>query len=112
MSRDEYNLNICTECGKVFSTEGRPGWGWKNVKGEKVCSYTCQRKSETRPKKAARIYNRVAVRIVETGEIFKSITECAARLNTTATALRHSIYEGKDYRGYHIERVMQNEILR
>lgn len=102
---DRYKESICPECGKVFYPEYMLRWGWKNPKGENVCSYSCQRKSEKNPK-AMRKPCKTSVRIIETGEIFQSITACANSLNVRVPNLRYYIERGKPFRGFHIERVV------
>ena len=105
---EHYVEKVCPVCGKVFYPGYLMMWGWKNPSDELVCSYRCQRKSEKKPKSTRKpLRSMVAVRIVETGQVFESISDCAAHFHTSTSALRHSIYEGRDYKGYHIERVVK-----
>ena len=101
-----YKKFVCPECGKEFSPEFEMYWGWKNPKDENVCSYTCQRKSEKKAKsKPKQIRNRVPVRIRETGEVFKSISDCAVHLNTSNGSIYRCIDRGIPFYNLHIERV-------
>lgn len=104
---ERYKESICPECGKVFYPEYLLKWGWKNPEGENVCSYSCQRKSENKPKKKRNpSRERIPVRIVETGEVFRSISDCASEFGTSNMSIHKCIYQGKAYKGLHIERVV------
>lgn len=110
MTDKEYKNEICPVCGEVFQISKFFRWGWligSESNPKPVCSYKCQRDWEKDPsKKKKPQVKRCAVRIVETGEVFESISDCALHFHTSASALRHSIYEGRDYKGFHIERVV------
>lgn len=101
---NRYNLEVCTVCGEVFSTEYRAGWGWRDVDGKKVCSYTCQRKSETAGKKNPQ-RKRIAVKVVETGETYASMSECAGALGICYKTVYEGIHNGKDIKGMHLVEV-------
>lgn len=103
---ERYIIDVCPECGTEFSTEFRSAWGWKNVKGQNVCSYHCQRASETNRKPASSRIKRVPVRIVETGEVFESINQCAYHLGASYSMMHKCIYKGETYKKMHIERVV------
>lgn len=47
----------------------------------------------------------VKVRIVETGEVFDAMTDCANHLGVLISNLSRAIKEGRKYKGYHYEKV-------
>lgn len=104
---EHYKEKTCPECSKVFYPEYLLKWGWKNPKDEPVCSYTCQRKSEKKHySRSIKKPCKTTVRIIETGEIFQSITACANSFDVKVMTLRYYIDKGKPFRGLHIERVV------
>ncbi len=99
----------CPICKKKFYPIDIQGWGYRIGGNKMVCSYPCQRKWETDPDRENKLNptrRRVPVRIVETGEVFNSVIECAARLNANGSLLSRYIRNNKAYKGLHIERVV------
>lgn len=105
---DYYKEKTCPVCGKSFYPTYYADWGWMTPNGKPVCSYTCQRKSEKNPKSISKPpKKRRAVRIIETGQIFDSIGECADFLGTQRTAIYNSLnHKGGRYKNIHLERIM------
>ena len=105
-------MRTCPICKKEFLPAGQHGWkiGDSPSYEEPVCSYTCQRKWEKNRKKAPK-HNPYgfgmakAVRIVETGEKFRTITECAKHLGVSSSVVSYCLHHGKVYKGMHIEKV-------
>lgn len=102
----------CPICGKMFLPASEHAW--RIGRGQKsgfVCSYTCMRKWEKDPKIKLKVCNngkKVKVRVVETGEVFNSITECAKKIGTSACAIHYCIYHGRTARGLHVEKVSED----
>lgn len=101
---------ICPICGKEFSPAPEHSYYINGNKLKLVCSYTCVRKWEKNPKAqySSGISGKkagIAVRFVETGEEFVSISECAEHLNTSYSIIDHCIRYGYPFKGVHIERV-------
>lgn len=110
MSGYHWEMRKCPVCGKEFLPTGLHSYKIGTVASEQklVCTYTCQRKWEKEQEEKAKrkkSHKGKLVRIVETGETFKSVVECAARLNTYPANLYKCISKGITYNGYHIERV-------
>lgn len=107
---DDGRVHICPQCEEEFYIAPYQEWGWlvgEGTKPKPVCSYSCQReweKEHTTKAKPSR--QRVAVRIVETGEVFESVAECCRRLNIKRSNLTVLADEGRTYKGLHIERVV------
>ena len=100
----------CPICGKVFYPATCYMWGWKigsETAPKLVCSYTCQRKWERKPKKKPK-RRRTPVRIVETGETFATISDCAAFFETSNNCISKALNLGVTIRDMHIERVVAN----
>ena len=106
---EHYTKFVCPVCGKVFYPAVSELWGWKigeTCRPKLVCSYKCQREWENKPRKKSRINRkRVAVKIVETGEIFECIEDCANKFDVSASWLSKCLRTGRAYNGIHIERV-------
>jgi hypothetical protein len=101
-------MQKCPVCGKEFLPAGLHSYkiGTAASQQKLVCTYTCQCKweREQEEKKKKRRKGKL-VRIVETGETFKSVIECAKYLNAPPENLYKCINRGLTYNGYHIERV-------
>lgn len=99
----------CPVCGKMFIPA--PEHSYKigeGIKGELVCTYSCMRKWEKNPKKPKRVCNngkRTAVRVVETGKEYDTITKCAKALHVSGATIYNCLYHGKTIDGLHIEKV-------
>lgn len=109
-----WQMRTCPVCGKEFLPAGQHSWiiGNNFSKQELVCTYSCMRKWEKNPKKRSRVCEngrRVKVRVVETGEVFNSISECARKLKTSTCSIHYSIYYGRTARGLHVERLDDND---
>ena len=104
-------MRTCPVCGKEFLPAGQHSWmiGDRPSQQELVCSYSCMRKWETDPnrKKKKRCTNgkKKKVRIVETGQVFDSMQECADALGISGTAVHYCVYYGRTADGLHIEKV-------
>lgn len=108
MSGYHWEMRKCPVCGKKFLPAGQHGYKIGNAETTEklVCTYTCMRKWEReQEEKSKKKHKGKPVRIVETGETFKSVVECAAHLNTYPANLYKCISRGITYNGYHIERV-------
>lgn len=108
MGGEHWVMRKCPICGKEFLPAGQHSYKIGTiVKQQKlVCTYTCMRKWEReQEEKNKKRHKGKLIRIVETGETFKSIVECAAYLNTQPCELYRRIRTGEPYKGYHIERV-------
>lgn len=108
----------CPICGKPFSPAVEHAYkAGKGVNRKLVCSYTCQRAWEKNPavlKKGAnpRIKygnNRIAVQVVETGEVFDTILACAAKLGISTCSVHRCIYYGDKVKGLHIQKVKEGD---
>lgn len=106
----------CPICGKPFSPTVQHIYKAGKAANRKfVCSYTCQRAWEKNPdvlkkgikKRRSEGNNKVAVRVVETGEVFDSILACAKGLGISTNSVHHCIYYGKTSKGLHIEKVQK-----
>ncbi len=107
---ERYAPTVCPICNKEFRPEYYARWGW--VIGTEsapipVCSYKCQRQWEKNPeaKKRKPAPKRIAVRIVETGEVFDSVQDCASYFNASTSTLYRCMRKGITYNRMHIERV-------
>ena len=108
---DDGTRHICPQCKEEFYISPLiQRWGWvigTEANPIPVCSYKCQRASERKAKgKPKQQRNRVPVRIRETGEVFRSISECAAYLNTSNNSIYRCIDRGIPFYDLHIERVV------
>lgn len=106
-------MRTCPVCGKEFLPAGQHSWKIGNSfsKQELVCTYSCMRKWEKNPKKRSRVCengNKIKVRVIETGEVFDSITKCAKKLKTSTSSIHHCIYNGRTARGLHVEKVKED----
>ncbi len=100
----------CPICGKEFLPAGQHYWKIGDIpsKEQLVCTYSCMRKWEKLPKKKRKLKannKAVEVRVVETGQIFGSIEECAEALNVSDKTIRNCIYYYRTAKGMHIEKV-------
>ena len=106
-------MRTCPLCGKEFLPAGMHSWtiGNNSMTQELVCSYTCMRKWEKNPKRKNdySIGKKVKVRVIETGEVFDSIKQCAAKLRTSTSSIHNCIYKGRTSRGFHIEKVDEDD---
>ena len=111
------NEILCPVCGEWFKPAEEHSYYIRKNQKKLVCSYTCMRKWEkgeakklfpqSRGKRTSKRYD--AVRVVETGEIFGSIKECAIELKTTYSSVRQAITTGCHCRGFHIEEVKEGD---
>lgn len=105
---EQWVMKKCPVCGKEFLPAGLHSYkiGTNSCHLKLVCTYTCQRKWEQeQEEKRKKKRKGKLIRIVETGETFKSVVECAKHLNAPPENLYRCIKSGKTYKGYHIERV-------
>jgi DNA repair exonuclease SbcCD ATPase subunit len=105
-----WQMKKCPVCGKEFLPAGQHSYKIGNAETTEklVCTYTCQRKWEREQEEKQnrkKMRKGKLIKIVETGETFKSVVECANRLNVEPTELYQCINRGIAYNGYHIERV-------
>lgn len=101
-------MQICPICGKEFLPASQHYWRIGDVPSRErlVCSYSCMRKWEKTPKNKRKVdRKRVAVRILETGEVFESVADCAKHLGIPRDRVSKMLYNGRAYNGYHIEKV-------
>ncbi|MEE0981454.1 MAG: hypothetical protein U0K91_07195 [Acutalibacteraceae bacterium] len=107
-------MKVCPICGKEFLPAGQHSWKiGEYMSYEKlVCSYSCMRKWEKgakngkgRYKKPCNNGKKIAVRIVETGKEYDTITKCAKALYVSNTTIYNCLYNGKTIDGLHIEKV-------
>ena len=104
----------CPICGKEFLPAGQHAYkiGKTRWKQQLVCSYTCQRKWEKNPKiklvenAGCRCNHRKDVRIIETGETFSTIRDCAKHLGVSESSVYRAIYKDREVKGLHIEEVV------
>lgn len=104
-----FSGKTCPVRGKEFMPAPQHGWLiGSELCPTPVCSYSCQRKWEkTHTIKSRQTTNRIPVRIVETGETFKSISACADKFGVDDSVIRHRLKTGETYSGLHIERVVE-----
>lgn len=100
----------CPVCGKEFLPAPEHSYFVDNNKQKLVCSYTCVRKREKELEaqcstRSICTKDGISVRLVETGEEFKSISECARHLNTARSIINHCVKNGYPFKGIHIERI-------
>ena len=120
MSSNDKGEIECPVCGEMFKAADEHSYKIGKNRNKLVCTYSCMRKWEKgevkKPKKpqrktpVKRQYNAregVAVRIIETGETFKSIYECSKHLQTYSANIRYSLKTGNGYKGYHFEKVKE-----
>ena len=104
-------MRTCPVCKEEFLPAGQHSWMIGDIpsKQELVCTYPCMRKWETDPsrKKKKRCTNgkKIKVRVIETGEVFDSMQECAEALGASATTVHRCLYKHRSYNGLHIEKV-------
>lgn len=107
----QWVMEKCPVCGKEFLPAGLHSYRiGTNTKPKLVCTYTCQRKWEQeqeKKKKRNKMRKGKLIRIVETGQTFKSVVECAEYLNVPTSELYRRIRTGALYKGYHMERVIK-----
>lgn len=111
---DDREKISCPICGKMFKPAEEHSYYIEHNKRKLVCSYTCMRKWEKgevaklfAPKPKNKKYS--AIRIVETGETFKSIQECAVHLKVHYSGVQRALLKGYTCHGYHIEEVKEGE---
>lgn len=99
----------CPICGEMFSPTAEHAYKiGEGVKSQLVCTYSCMRKWEKDPKKAKKVCTngcKIAVKVLETGKQYESITKCAKALKVSNTTIYHCIYYGKTLKGLHIVKV-------
>lgn len=99
----------CPICGEMFSPTAEHAYKiGEGNKSQLVCTYSCMRKWEKNPNKKKMGRNngcKVAVKVVETGEVYDSITKCAKALKVANTTIYYCIYYGKTHKGLHIVKV-------
>lgn len=113
---------VCPVCGELFEPAPEHSYLIGKNRNRLVCTYTCMRKWEkgeaVKPKKvqkkplSKRNYNAregVAVRIVETGEVFHSAYACGRHLGTCGANVRYALKTGNGYKGYHFEKVKEGD---
>ena len=105
----------CPVCGELFAPAEEHSYYIEHNKRKLVCTYTCMRKWEKgevkrlfAPKPKNRKYG--DIRIVETGETFKSIGECAVHLKAAYSGVLRALQRGYICKGYHIEEVREGEM--
>ena len=106
------NSRKCPICGEMFSPAAEHSYYIAENKRNLVCSWTCVRKWEKKQKAAFygcsnQSRKRLEVRIIETGEMFDSITECARHLGVSHSYARKMLSHKYAYNGLHIERVIE-----
>ena len=107
----------CPVCGKKFKPAEEHIYHIGKRHNKLVCTYTCMRKWQRGEVKELSPHRREkkknvkygAVRIIETGEIFETIRECAAYLNRQTGNVYQSIITGGGCNGCHIEEVKEGE---
>lgn len=106
----------CPICGKPFSPTVQHVYkAGKSANRKFVCSYTCMRNWEKNPEllkkaptqKGKYGNNRISVRVVETGEVFDTISDCATTLGISKSSVHRCIYYGDKVKGLHIEKVQK-----
>ena len=107
----------CPVCGEMFKPAEEHSYHIEGNKEKLVCTYSCMRKWQTekgrkrtpgsRGKNKGKHYG--AVRIVETGEVFENIKDCAAYLDRQPCNVYQAIISGCCCSGYHIEEVKEGE---
>lgn len=104
----------CPICGKMFKPAPEHIYSVGKNKKKLAYSYTCVRKWEKgevkklfAPKVKNKKYGEII--IVETGETFKTITECAAHLKAQYSGVQRALQKGYTCHGYHIEEVKEGE---
>lgn len=104
----------CPVCGKMFKPAPEHSYSIENNKKRYVCSWTCMRKWEKgeteklfAPKPKNKKYG--DIRIVETGETFKSIQECAVHLKAQYSGVQRALQKGYKCHGYHIVDVKEGD---
>lgn len=100
---------MCPVCEKMFTPASEHSYKiGKGIKCQLVCSYTCERNWEKNPKRPKKVCNngsKIAVKVLETGKQYDSITKCAKALKVSNTTIYHCIYYGKTHKGLHIVKV-------
>lgn len=103
----------CPICEKMFTPAPEHSYRIdEGVKCKLVCSYTCMRTWEKKPKKPlGTAYNgkRIPVRVVETGEEYTSFTACAKALKVSNSSVYLCVYHGRTVKGLHIEKVYPDD---
>lgn len=110
-------VRTCPVCGEKFKPAKEHAYHIEQNKNKLVCTYSCMRKWQSGnakklipmrgKKKKSKKYG--AVKIVETGEIFRSISECAIHLNRPTGNVYQSIVTGVRCNGFHIVEVEEGE---
>ena len=103
----------CPICEKMFAPAPEHSYRIdEGVKCKLVCSYSCMRAWEKKPKKPRGTANngkKIPVRVVETGEEYTSFTACAKALKVSNASVYHCVYHGKTVKGLHIEMVKADD---
>ena len=114
IASDNVQQIVCPICGKMFKPAPEHIYSVGKNKKKLACSYTCVRKWEKgevarlfAPKPKNKKYS--AIRIVETGETFKSIQECAVHIGAAYSGVQRALLKGYTCHGYHIEEVKEGE---
>jgi hypothetical protein len=102
----------CPVCGKKFNPAPEHAYYIGKNRKNFCCSYTCMRNNE-KHKTVVPINKKpkygTAVRIVETGETFRSIKQCAEHLDVYYSSVRKAVINGYTCKGYHIEAVEEGD---
>lgn len=106
---------MCPICEKMFTPAAEHSYKiGKGIKVQLVCSYSCEREWDKNPKKPKKVCNngsKIVVRVVETDEVYESITKCAKALKVSNTTIYHCIYYGKTHKGLHIVKVDADDMV-
>lgn len=102
----------CPVCGKVFWCESPRDWAWKGKaknSGKIACSYTCVREMD----KGNRVFkidrgSKVPIKCMETGEIFQSMKEAAARLGVSKSTVQRCVREKRKVKGTYFFEVIEH----
>ena len=105
----------CPVCGKKFKPAEEHIYHIGKHHNKLVCTYTCMRKwqkgeaeKKSKPEKR-RIRKFSPVRIVETGETFNSVRECAEHLKASQPGVFKAIHTGTRIYGFHVIIVEEGE---
>lgn len=107
----EWKIKTCPVCGCDFLPAAQHSYKIKRGSREEVvCTYSCQRKWEKsepgkRKRKKQTQIKGIAVRVIETGEVFESVAACAAHFNCSRTSI-YKCLKGNTYNDYHMEKAV------
>jgi hypothetical protein len=101
----------CPVCGEMFKPAAEHIYHIGSNKRDLCCSWSCMRNWEKHKKviPVKKKKHKTAIRIVETGETFKSVKACAEHFEVCYSVVYRALIHGFRCKGYHLEEVKEGE---